>query len=56
MRITDPEDMDDRSDDEVNESRKLDQNTGGVAQAVSVTPHTPQVKQDLNDLFDKLKK
>lgn len=56
MRITDPDDLDDRSDEEVAEARKVNQQQGGQAAAVAVAPKSDQVRSDLNDLFNKLKK
>jgi archaellum biogenesis ATPase FlaH len=56
MRISDPDDLDERSDEEVVASKKIDQSTGSNATSSAATPAPHPMKPELQDLFNKLRK
>jgi archaellum biogenesis ATPase FlaH len=56
MRITDPDDLDERSDEEVVVSKRIDQGTGSTAASAAATPAPHPMKPELQDLFNKLRK
>lgn len=57
MRISDQPDLDERSDEEVSQSRSIDQTVGGTAVAAAHSPASaPPMRKELDDLFSKLRK
>jgi KaiC/GvpD/RAD55 family RecA-like ATPase len=57
MRISDPADLDDRSDDEVKASQTIDRSTAATASQAAHTPApAAPMRQELQDLFSKLRK
>jgi archaellum biogenesis ATPase FlaH len=56
MRISDPDDLDDRSDEEISESRQKNQGMLSNAAAAANTPQPPKMRAELADIFTKLRR
>ena len=56
MRITDPADIDDRSDEEVSQARGVDRGTGQTASHAANTPAPHPARTEVSDILNRLRK